>query len=575
MFALRFIVLLVFLTFSATGLQAEQNAKSPDWIATGQTAMVASDHPLASQVGLDIIRAGGNAVDAAVAVSFALAVTRPQSTGLGGGGFMIIRLGSTGEVFAFDYRETAPQASSSEMYDRFVKTHPDRAPPSRFGQLAVAVPGQVAGLTTVLKRFGSKPISELVAPAIKLANDGFPVDKPYVSAAESVLKKYRKHSELRETCSYVYEVHLRKGELSKPGEILRQPALARLLGVIAREGAKGFYSGPVSQAIVNEIKRHGGIVTEDDLAGYKVTPRTPLKSTYRGYEVIAMPPPSSGGTCVIETLNILETVDLSAIYKTDSTLAYHYFIEAMKHAFADRARWQADADYTFVPTGLLTSKVYARQLAGAIDPKSTAESNTYGTLQIPNDSGTSHFCIVDQQGNVVVSTETINTSFGSLAAVADWGLILNNEMDDFSARPGKANAYGLSQSDRNAVEPGKRPLSSMSPTLVCKDGKPYLLLGGSGGPRIISSVLNVLVGVLDFGRSLEEAIAAPRVHHQWKPDEIRFDRDPDLQLIHGLRQRGHQLSDKHTTGIVQAIHFDGKRLIGASDPRKEGQPRGY
>ncbi len=575
MFALRFIVLLVLLTFSTVEVQAEQTAKSPEWIATGQTAMVASDHPLASQVGLDIIRSGGNAVDAAVAVSFALAVTRPQSTGLGGGGFMIVRLASTGEVFAFDYRETAPQKSSADMYDRFVKAHPDKTPPSRFGQLAVAVPGQVAGLATVLKRFGRKPISELVAPAIELANDGFPVDNHYVSVTESVLKKYSTYPELRKTCPYVYDVHLRKGDLRKPGEILRQPALARLLEVVGREGAKGFYSGPVAKAIVNEIGGHGGIITEKDLAGYKVAPRTPLKSTYRGYEIIAMPPPSSGGTCVIETLNILETVDLPAIYKTDSALAYHYFIEAMKHAFADRARWQADADYTFVPTGLLTSKVYAWQLAGSLDQKSTAESDTYGTLQIPNDSGTSHFCIVDSQGNVVVSTETINTSFGSLAAVSEWGLILNNEMDDFSARPGKVNAYRLSQSDRNAVEPGKRPLSSMSPTIVCKDGRPFLLLGGSGGPRIITSVLNVLVGVLDFGRSLEEAIAAPRVHHQWKPDEIRFDRDPDLQLIHGLRQRGHQIRDQHTTGIVQAIHFDGKRLIGASDPRKEGQPRGY
>ncbi|MGB2984603.1 MAG: gamma-glutamyltransferase [Phycisphaerae bacterium] len=567
---LIFFVVGVFLT----AVVAPVGAADPPWISTGTKGLVASDSAYASQAGLEILKAGGNAIDAAVAVSFALGVTRPYSTGLGGGGFMIARF-ADGRVVVQDFRETAPAAATRDMYVEAAKRDAKHPSPSRIGHLAVAVPGLLAGRCQALKQFGTMPLARTMGPAIELAKSGFPVDQHYVDATHGKLAMYERHEWLKQVGSYVYRRHLREGRLPSVGERLVQPELARLLEGIADSGPDVFYRGPVAKAIVREMKERGGIITEKDLADYKVGRREPIVSTYRDYTLILMPPCSSGGVALAETLNILDTVDLPGLFQRDPGLAVHYQVEAMKHAFADRACWLGDSDFVQVPVALLTSKPYARQVAARIDPHKCLDLDAYGSVEIVDDAGTSHFCVVDRWGNVVVSTETINTTFGSLAAIDEWGLILNNEMDDFAGEPGKPNAYGLMHSDRNAIAPGKRPLSSMSPTIVLKDGQPYLLLGASGGPRIISSVLNVLLFITDYGMSLEQAMLNPRPHHQWRPDQVLFDAEPPQPIKLGLLDRGHELSDQRRTGIVQAILRTNEGWVGASDPRKGGQPRGY
>ena len=545
------------------------------WEAVGRRGMVATDSLYASQSGLEILQAGGNAVDAAAAVSFTLAVARPQSTGLGGGGFMIIRLAEHGEVAVLDYRETAPASVTPELFREVSPAGDQKPPASRYGFLAAAVPGQVAGQSEAVKRYGTLPLERLLAPAIKLAEQGFVADEHYVRSARDTLQAYRKYPELLDSCGYVYRVHLGGGRLPRVGDRVVQPQLGRLLRALAAGGPEVFYKGAVADAIERTMKAHGGLMVRADLAAYRVARREPLRATYRGYELILMPPPSSGGVCIAQTLNILENFDLPALRRSDTRLATHYFVEAMKHAFADRTRWMGDPDFVSVPVGLLTGKAYASKLAGTIKPGHVAHLEAYGSATLPDDAGTSHFCVVDRWGNCVVATETINTSFGSLAAVEEWGLILNDEMDDFATRPGEANAYELTQSKRNAVAPRKRPLSSMSPTIVLKDGRPVLLVGGSGGPRIISGVLNVLLEVLDAGKPLPEAVRADRVHHQWKPDRVFFDGPAPEPLARYLRSVGHHVSDQPRTAAVQAILLENGTLIGVSDPRKAGQPAGY
>jgi gamma-glutamyltranspeptidase/glutathione hydrolase len=419
-------------------------------------------------------------------------------------------------------------------------------------------------------------LKRVLDPAIRLAKSGYPVDDDYVRNARAVLDKYEAHPSLKESCAYVYRVHLASGRSREAGKTLVQPELAQLLEEIADNGPDFFYKGPVAQAIAREMRERGGIITERDLAEYQPRLREPLLSTYRDYKLILMPSPSSGGVALAETLNVLEKLDFHAVAQRDPTLATHFQLEAMKHAFADRARWFGDQDFVRVPTGPLMSKAYAAMLAKSIRPDHVGESDGYGSTTLPDDSGTSHFCVADKFGNVVVSSETINTEFGSLAAIDEWGLILNNEMDDFTAEPGKPNAYGLVQSAQNAIVPRKRPLSSMCPMIVMKGDQPYLLLGASGGPRIISSVLNVLLGVTDFGLSLEDAMQRPRPHHQWSPDLVFFDSiPPPADIAAGLTSRGHKLADKKRTGVVQAILRIDDGWIGASDPRKGGVPTGY
>ncbi len=566
---LQFLCIAVFLL---TGVLPTVSADSPAWIARGARGLVAADSKHASEAGVEMLRAGGNAIDAAVATSFALAVTRPYSTGLGGGGFMIARF-ADGRVVVQDFRETAPAAATSDMFVKASAADPKGPSPSEFGHLAVAVPGLVAGRCQALSQFGTLPLKRVLDPAIRLAKAGYPVDDDYVKNARTVLDHYNAHPSLKESCPNVFRVYLGEGRLPEPGHTLLQPQLARLLEEIAANGPDFFYKGPIAQAIARSMREHGGIITERDLADYQPRLREPLITAYRDYKLLLMPSPSSGGVALAETLNILEAIEFSSVARRDPLLATHFQLEAMKHAFADRARWMGDGDFVRVPTGRLISKAYAAALAKKLNPDQAAAIEGYGSLTPPDDEGTSHFCVADRFGNVVVSTETINTEFGSLAAIDEWGLILNNEMDDFTAEPGKPNAFGLIQSAQNAIEPGKRPLSSMTPTIVLKDDKPFLMLGASGGPRIITSVLNVLLGVTDFGLSLEEAMQRPRPHHQWNPDLVYFDSvPPPADIAAGLTSRGHKLAEKKRTGIVQAILRTQDGWIGASDPRKGGQP---
>lgn len=565
--------------FCAVSCAAEQErdaARGDGDVAVGRSGMVASDSPFASEAGLKILKDGGNAVDAAVATSLALSVTRPYSAGVGGGGFMMVRLAETGEVHLLDYREMAPAAATRDMYLRARERAPDAAPPSVYGALAVGVPGHLRGHAAMVERFGTRTWAELVEPAVRLAEEGFPVDDHYLGAVRSTRRTIQRYPDLESVSAFVFRRLLFEGADVEAGAILRQPEKAGMLRRVGEEGPEVFYQGDMAEAIVETINAHGGILTVEDLAAYRPVWREPIRVSYRDrYEVLLMPPPSSGGVCIAQALNILEHWDLRAVQRRDAGLAAHLLVEALKHAFADRARHLGDADFVDVPLAQLTSKAYGRELAGRISEDAVAPQERYGVV-LEDDGGTTHFCVTDRWGNVVSATETINTGFGSLVGVASLGVVLNNEMDDFSAEPGKVNIFGLRQSEKNAVEPGKRPLSSMSPTIVLERGEPVLAVGASGGPRIITATLQVMLDIIEFDRTLDEAIRRPRLHHQWEPALVYRNAWPDDDpVVEGLRRRGHTISGQTRGAVVQAIVMDGERMIGASDPRKGGRPAGY
>jgi gamma-glutamyltranspeptidase / glutathione hydrolase len=549
---------------------AAVTAADPDWVVHGAFGMVATDSEIASTVGRRIIADGGNAIDAAVAVSFALAVVRPYSTGLGGGGFLMARLGDKKYVVQ-DFRETAPAASTRDMFASTAQSTGARH--SEIGALAVAIPGMVAGRAEALAKWGTMSLEAVVAPAVRLAREGFPVDSDYVRATKSVAKKFEKHPELKTSCSYVWKTHLNEGKFHAVGDTLKQPALANLIEKIGKEGPDAFYKGEVAAAIAKTMKDHGGIITERDLARYKTKQRKPIKLSFRGHDLLLMPPPSSGGVAIAQMLSMFSM--LPKHRDVDEDRAMHYRIELMKHAFADRARYLGDTDFANVPVRKLLSSKHAIMNVSKTRPDKTRSPEQYGTHGLVSDSGTSHFSIVDRESKAVVSTETINTTFGSLVAVEEWGLILNNEMNDFTIHPGKPNIYGLIQSEANAIAPGKRPLSSMSPTIAIKNSKPVLMIGASGGPRIITAVFNVILGVLEDGLSLPDAVARIRPHHQWQPNEVYFDKDPSASTVAALKKRGHVVSEKRKGAAVQAIGWDGSQWVGVSDPRKGGKPSGF
>ncbi len=570
------LLLLIILTFSCTTLAAD-----PPWIARSKLGMVASDSPEASQIGADVLAGGGNAFDAAIATSFALAVARPHSTGLGGGGFLLAYVAEQQDCTALDFRESAPAAATR---DRYIKLHADRGDgpsPSIYGGNAIAVPGQLAGLAEIHKKYGTKPWAELVAPAIKLCHDGFVVDKSFRGACKDALADYQRWPELRKSCGRLYETLLNNGDLPEIGTRIRRPNLARALQLIVEHGADAMRTGPLAEAVVKAANNAGGKMTLADLADYRVKPRSTLRASLASNcEVFSMPPPSSGGICLIQMLEHYNHVMLSSLIREWSR-PYHMMTESMKHAFADRARWLGDPDFADVPTERLISREHIN--TQKIDYNTTHPPEWYGgTLPPPDDSGTSHFCVADRFGNVVSQTETINGTFGSLVVAEPFGVILNNEMDDFATNPGQPNMFGLIQGEANAVAPGKRPLSSMTPTIVTRDGKPILALGASGGPRIITSVYQVLIRATWERQDLATAMQALRLHHQWLPNEIYFDRAPQEKvefagkkrtLVEYLESYGHKIATKRKTGIVQAIQIqpDGT-MIGASDPRKGGRP---
>lgn len=567
----------VLVTFLAFAQSSMLRAGDPDWIARGRAGMVAGDSPEASRIGAEVLRAGGNAFDAAVATSFALAVARPHSTGLGGGGFMLAYLAGEQRFVCLDFRESAPAAANSEYYRNLAERNSQGPSPSIYGGNAVAVPGQLAGLAEINRRFGTRPLGELIQPAIRLAEEGFLVDASWLEARREALDALKKWPQLEKPPFLLTKMLSPGGSDPRAGERLQRPASAHTLKLIAEQGPAAFYAGPIGTAIVEAVMQSGGILTANDLTNYRVIERQPLRVRHlplgqtEAVEFVMMPPPSSGGVCVAQILNILSVCSLRSDLDPKQ-YQEHVLIEAMKHAMADRARWLGDPDFAKIPVTELISPKYGMERGRRITAR-TRPWTEYGTSALPpNDGGTSHFCVADRWGNVVAITETINGSFGSLIVVDPYEIILNNEMDDFMTIRGQANLFGLTQSEANRVEPGKRPLSSMSPTIIMRNGKPLLTLGASGGPRIITSTLQVALRVLE-GRPLQDAMTDLRIHHQWQPDEVAFNRAPPEDLAGKLASFGHQIGAKPVTGIVQAIHFleDGT-VVGASDPQKGGRP---
>ncbi|PIQ23359.1 gamma-glutamyltransferase [bacterium (Candidatus Blackallbacteria) CG17_big_fil_post_rev_8_21_14_2_50_48_46] len=542
---------------------------------TTQNGMVASDHYLASQVGAEILKKGGNAIDAAIATSLSLSVIRNQSTGIGGGGFMLIRM-HDGRTRVLDYRETAPAQAHRDMY---LNTQGEVIPNlSTIGYKAAGVPGLLAGLEAASKEFGSQPLKSLFQPAIQIAEKGFASDAHYLEASEVALKR-GVNPEFKAT----YFCNQKPCQI---GETVKLPQLAKTLKLIADQGIQVFYRGSLAKKIAAAMQANGGLITEADLAQYHPKIRSPLKGSYRGYEILTMPPPSSGGTALLEILNLLEPQELGW-NSTGFGSAEHVMrvTEAMKHAYADRAEFLGDPDFVKVPVEELISKDYALSLLPRIKAglKHTLAREAYGkkglsysALQAPiEDHGTTHFSVVDRWGNMVSSTETINTYFGSLTLVPGTGILLNNQMDDFSSKPGSPNAFGLIGNQANAIAPGKKPLSSMTPTLVLKAGKPFMSLGASGGPRIISGTLNTLINVIDFGMNIEEAVSSPRFHHQWVPDSLFIEKWMPVEVREVLKAHGHHLEITGAESTVQALLLENQQIAGASDPRKGGHPAGY
>jgi gamma-glutamyltranspeptidase/glutathione hydrolase len=530
--------------------------------------MVSSESALASDVGVAVLRKGGNAVDAAVAVGFALAVTMPNSGNIGGGGFMVLHDGKTGKDTAIDFREMAPAAATRNMYlDANGNVVPDK---SLFTQAAIGVPGTVAGLTYALEHYGTLKRADLVAPAVQLATRGFAVGETLAGLFVA------EHDHLG-AWDGTRKVFSHDGRWPVTGDILRNPDLGKSLALIGRDGARAFYDGPIGAAIVAEAKAHGGLITAADLKNYKVVERTPVRGHYRGYEIVSMPPPSSGGVHVVQILNILSNFPLRD-WGPNSARTIHVMAEAEKRAYADRSEYLGDPDFVKVPVKGLTSPAYAKELADQIDLAHATPSTQVkpGRPQPHESDQTTHYVVADGSGSVVSVTYTLNTNFGSGIVASGTGILLNNQMDDFSAKPGVPNAYGLVGGDANAVGPMKRPLSSMSPTIVLKDGKPWLITGSPGGARIITTTLQVLVNSIDFDMNPAEAGSAVRTHHQWLPDELRIERGLSPDTVALLRGLGHHVVERQSMGDTQTIQILPTGFYGYADQRDpNGAARGY
>jgi gamma-glutamyltranspeptidase/glutathione hydrolase len=521
--------------------------------------MVTSESAPASEVGLKVLKSGGNAVDAAVAMGFALAATLPNSGNLGGGGFMLIHDARSGKDTAIDFRETAPAAATRDMYlDADGNVVPYK---SLFTPAAIGVPGTVGGLLYALEHYGTRGRAEVIAPAAALAEHGVPVSERLALTLEAE----REHLGAWASSRHVF---FKDGRPLREGETLRNPDLARSMRLIARDGARAFYDGPVGAAIAAEVKAHGGLITAADLKAYKVVERAPVRGAYRGYEIVSMPPPSSGGVHIVQILNMLSNYPLKD-WGQNSAKTIHVMAEAMKRAYADRSVYLGDPDFVKVPVKGLTSQAYADELDRSIDLAHATPSSTIrpGHPQPYESDQTTHYTVADGQGNVVSVTYTLNTNFGSGIVAAGTGIVLNNEMDDFSAKPGVANAYGLVGSDANAVQPLRRPLSSMAPTIVLKDGKPWMATGTPGGSRIISTTLEVLVDMIDFDMNPAEAGSAVRFHDQWEPDELRIERGLSSDTIATLRAMGHNVVTRAAMGNTQTIAMRPDGFYGYADQR--------
>ena len=536
--------------------------------------MVSSVSEIASRVGVDVMKQGGNAVDAAVAVGLALAVVWPSAGNLGGGGFMVIRL-ADGRSTAIDYREMAPAAAHRNVYldanGDYIKES------SQYGHRAAGVPGTVAGLSLAQRKYGRLDWATVVEPARRLAANGFPVWYQLERSLKGSSQQLSRYPETK-------RIFLREGNHYETGEIFRQPELAQVLLRLKRFGPRDFYSGRTARLIEAAMKRADGEgpawMTVADLQNYRAVERTPLRGTYRGHEIITMPPPSSGGIAMLEMLNILERYDLRSM-GAGSAATIHLEVEAMRRAFADRAEFLGDPDFVKVPVAGLTSRAYADTLAATIDLQRATPSSAIGHGQpAPYESPeTTHFTVVDREGNVVANTYTLNDSYGNKITVEGTGILLNNEMDDFAPKPGSPNFYGLIQGEANAVAARKRPLSSMTPTIVLKDGRLWFAVGSPGGPTIINTVTQIIVNIIDFGMNIQQAIDWPRVHHQWMPDEIRYEPygiNPDT--LRRLAEMGHRfVATPRQMGDAEGIMIEDKTgvRLGGSDPRLDGRSIGY
>jgi len=541
-------------------------AIAPAQSALGRNGMVVAQEQRAARIGVTILKRGGNAVDAAVAVGFALAVTYPRAGNLGGGGFMVIHLAKNRNLrnrdTTIDYRETAPAAATPTMFlDAAGNPDPHK---SRDSGLAVGVPGTVAGLALAEKKYGSGKftLAQLIAPAIDLAENGFPVAD---DLADSLSEDKARLARWPASAA----IFLNGDNVLHPGDRLIQRDLAETLRAIAERGPRAFYNGRIAERIADAVDRAGGIMTTDDLAHYKAVERKPVRGTYRGYDIVSMPPPSSGGLCLIEMLNILEGYDLSHLGRGPQ--AFHYMIEAMKRAYADRAVYMGDPDFVKVPVAGLLSKRYAALLRKKIGKRATPAADIHaGEPTEAEGRNTTHFSIIDRDGNAVSNTYTLNFSFGLGLVAGGTGVLLNNELDDFTAKPGAANAYGLVGFDKNLPGPNKRPLSSMTPTIVLTHGRPLLVTGSPGGSRIITAVLQIITNVIDFHMNIAEAVSAPRLHNQWEPDATYVEPGFAPAALDALKARGHKIVPTEPHTEANSIEVTPMGFIGAADRRTRG-----
>ncbi|OIO19707.1 MAG: gamma-glutamyltransferase [Ignavibacteria bacterium CG_4_8_14_3_um_filter_37_9] len=535
----------------------------------GKRGMVVSAEPIATQVGVQILKKGGNAVDAAVAIGFSLAVTYPVAGNLGGGGYMVIHL-PDGRNTAIDYRETAASLAQRDMYlDKNGVFLPEL---SQVGILSAGIPGSVAGLLSALEKYGTMKIADVLQPAINLAEDGFPLSFSNAKSLEKTLKDFEKFTSS-------LKVFSKNGTAYQEGDIFKQPELAKTLVEIKNLGKNGFYKGKVAELLLSQMKALGGNFSKEDLENYKPVEREVIKGKYRGFEIVSMPPSSSGGIALVQMLNILENFSFEKD-EWNSSKYIHALVSTMKFAYADRSMHLGDPDYSTIPQKWLLSKSYAKKLFSQISDKAISSENIKpGNKNEFNESEeTTHYSVMDKNGCAVSVTTTINSAYGSKLVVEGAGFLLNNEMDDFSGKPGVPNQFGLIGSVANEIQPGKRMLSSMTPTIVLKDGIPILLIGSPGGSTIITTVLQVILNVCDFDMNLEQAVNSPRIHHQWLPDELYFELfgiAKDVQI--NLLAKGYKFGKERNLGLVEAIKFDPKsgELTGVSDKRGFGLAEGF
>ncbi len=522
-------------------------------------AMVVAQEPLAADVGAAVLKKDGNAVDAAVAVAFALAVTHPSAGNIGGGGFLLARF-ADGRATFIDFREMAPLAASRDMY---VGPGGKLTQDSLIGWRAAAVPGTVRGLEVAHRKYGSLPWAELVEPAIRLAAEGVTLS---YAEARSVCGARARLGRFEES----KRIFLNGGECYEPGEKLRQPDLARTLERIAKHGAADFYEGETARILAEEMRRSGGLITLEDLRDYRAVERQPLRGAYRGYTILTAPPPSSGGIGILQMLGMLEETGYEK-QGAGAAASLHWIAEVMRRSFADRAEFLGDADFARLPVrGLLDPGYLASRRASIRVDRVTPSSEIGAGRPAREPEDTTHFNVIDARGNAVALTYTINNSYGSAVTAPRLGFLLNNEMDDFAAQPGKPNMFGLIQGEANAIAPRKRPLSAMTPTIVEKDGRLVMALGAPGGPRIISGVLQVLLHVIDFGMDIQQAVDQPRIHHQWMPDRLYHEPGLSPDTLELLRQRGHELAPIYAVGSVEAILVEEPRVRSVEDATTKG-----